>query len=206
MVTDSQNNGIGGSDKEVRRTFRPNLQLFHPNAKGTGSAVKFELHPAHDDRDGCIMMTLANQKSVGSRTGETPTYSTFDWENRICVKLDFSDLAAMLQVFRGECESIADGHGLYHRSVDFSTKINLHHFVDPRPGYLVEVYRSSNGRSGPEKESNARFLLSSAEAEGLSVAIEHSLAVVCFGIPMVIPHDTSAYRARVKEARNGAAA
>ena len=39
------------------------------------------------------------------------------------------------------------------------------------------------------------LLISSAEAEGLRAAILGSMAVVCFGIPTVIPRDTTAYRA-----------
>ena len=39
------------------------------------------------------------------------------------------------------------------------------------------------------------MLISSAEAEGLRAAILGSMSVVCFGIPMLIPRDTTAYRA-----------
>ena len=28
---------------------RPTLTMYHPNGKGTGSAIRLELHPAHDD-------------------------------------------------------------------------------------------------------------------------------------------------------------
>ena len=41
------------------RRFRPKLSLYHANAKGTGGALKLELHPAHDATDGSIMAASA---------------------------------------------------------------------------------------------------------------------------------------------------
>ena len=83
------------------RAYRPKLALYHPNARGTGSAVRLELLPATDDAEGCIMLTIAGQSAVGDRRAPTPTYARFDWENKIVVKLGFTDLCQMLQVFRG---------------------------------------------------------------------------------------------------------
>ena len=111
--------------------YRPSLAFYRASAKGTGSAVKMKLHPAHDDTDGSIMLTIANQKTVGSRMGPNPTFSTFDWDNAMTIKLDFNDLTKMLQVFRGECETIEDGMGLCHLSPRGSTKIMLRHLVEP---------------------------------------------------------------------------
>lgn len=187
----------------AQRRFRPKLAFYHANGKGTGAALKMELHPAHDDTDGSIMATIAGQMAVGDRTGPAPVYPRFDWESAICVKLDFSDLTQILQVLRGTCESVADGRGLCHTSPRGTSRILVRHFIEPRPCYSFEVYRS--GRAGGE-ESSARIFLSQAEACGLEAAITGSLAVVCFGIPTVIPHDTSAYRAETREMRDAPAA
>lgn len=185
--------------------YRPKLRLYHANGKGTGGAIQMELHPAHDDTDGCIMMQVASQMTVGDLRGPNPTYPRFDWDGSICVKLDFNDLTKLLQVFRGECESLEDGKGLYHRSVRASTRIVLRHMIEPRTGYLLEVYRSGAGQD-PSEERSGRIFLPPNEALGLSLAIEDSMGVVCFGIPMLVQHDTTAYRAAVREARNAAAA
>lgn len=193
------------ADAAETRRFRPKLALYHANAKGTGGALKMELHPAHDDTDGSIMMQLASQMTVGDLRGPNPVYPRFDWEGAVCVKLDFGDLTKMLQVFRGECESLEDGKGLYHRSPRASTRIVLRHMIDPRPGYLVEVYRSGTGQN-PAEEKSARVFLPPNEALGVSLAIEGSMPVVCFGIPTVIARDTSAYRAAAREVSNAAAA
>ena len=183
-------------------TYRPKLAFFHATPKGTGCAATMELHPAHDDTDGCIMLTVANQMTIGNRMGPNPTFPHFDWENRICVKLDFNDLCAMLQVLRGECESINGDHGLYHRNAKAATKILLRHLVDPVSGYSLELYRTPAGGGG---ESHAHLLLNSAEALGLCESIAGSMYLVAFGIPMLVPHDTSEYRARAREVRDVAA-
>ena len=182
--------------------FRPRLAFFHANAKGTGCAATLELHPAHDDTDGSIMLTAANQMTIGNRMGPNPTFPRFDWENKICVKLDFSDLCAMLQVLRGECESINGEHGLYHRTAKAATKIQLRHLVDPVSGYSLELYRTPTGGG---EETRAHILFGSGEALGLCESIAGAMYLVSFGIPMLVPHDTTAYRREAKEARNAAA-
>ena len=183
-------------------TYRPKLAFFHANPRGTGCGVTLELHPAHDDTDGCIMMIAMNQMTVGNRMGPNPTFSRFDWENRICVKLDFNDLCAMLQVLRGECESINGDHGLYHRTARASTKIQLRHQVDPVSGYSLELYTTPVGGG---EESHAHLLLSSTEALGLCESIAGAMYLISFGIPMLVPHDTTAYRREAREVRDVAA-
>ena len=163
---------------------RPALTMYHPNGEGTGSAIRLELHPAHDDTAGSIMATIATQLTIGDRLGSMPVYPKFDWEGAITVKLDFTDISKMLQVFLGECESIEDGRGLFHKSTRGTTKITLRHIVEPINGYMLEVYRKTSG----SEDSNARIFLSPYEALGLATAIESSMGVICFGIPMIIPH------------------
>ena len=179
--------------------YRPDLRIYHASAKGTGCALKMNLHPAHDDCDGCIMAVFANQLTVGDRNLPQPTFSRFDWENAIAVKLDFNDLCMMLQVFRGECESILDGKGLFHRTAKASTVINLRHMVEPVSGYSFEVSRTMSDGSAPRR---AHIMLANHEALGLAEAIAGSLAVVSFGIPMLQSHDTSAYREEARRTVN----
>ena len=183
--------------------YRPALTFYHPNGKGSGGAIEMKLHPAHDSVNGSIMLRIANQIAVGDRRGPSPTYARFDWENAICVKLDFNDLCRMLQVFRGECESIDGDRGLYHQTYRAATKIQLRHLIEPVSGYSLEVYRNlREGGAG----SHGHFMLTAAEATGLSEAIAGSMSVICFGIPMLVAHDTSAYEAQERGFRNVSAA
>ena len=97
----------------VRRTRKV---FYHPNGKGTGSALQLELHPAHEDTEGSVFLTMAPQRTIGMRTADDTVHPTFDWRNAVCLKLDLMDLAQILQVMRGVQESLADGKGLFHRS------------------------------------------------------------------------------------------
>ena len=165
--------------------FRPRLSYYHPNARGTGCAVQFELHPAHESTSGSIFASFARQKSTGSYANGQRQFPSFDWTNRVCVKLDISDLSQILQVFRGMQESLADGKGLFPRSERGNTVIKLEHRIDPQPGYFLEVWKKPL-----EGEAvNAGLLFTPTEALGLSLAIEQSMDVIAFGIPMVIARE-----------------
>lgn len=183
--------------------YRPRLTMYHPNGKGTGCAVALELHPAHDRTDGCIMLKAANQMTIGDKRGPNPTFPRFDWEGAVSVKLDFNDLCKILQVFRGECETIDDGHGLYHRSPRGTTRIVLRHLIEPVVGYSLELYRTPAAGDG---ETRSHILFSPAEALGLCESISGAMSVITFGIPMLVPHDTSVYEAETREMRNASAA
>lgn len=184
--------------------YRPKFTLYKANAKGNGSAVQMTLHPAHDDVDGSIWLRLACQKTVGDARGPNPTFSTFDWDTAMTIKLDFTDLTQMLQVFRGETESVNEDHGLFHRAPSYNTIIKFRHVIEGRSGYSLELYRNTPGK--PNEDRCGYFFFNPAEALGLSIAIENSLGVICFGIPRVIPRDTSEYKRNVREMRNAAAA
>ena len=177
-------------------SYRPRLSYYHPNGRGTGGAIQFELHPAHGCTDGSIFATFARQKTVGTCEGSVRTFPRFDWANRICVKLDMSDLLQMLQVFRGMQESIADGKGLFHRSTHSNTIVKLEHRIEPQPGYLLEAFRRPLEGGEP---SHAGVVLTVSEALGLSLAIEQSMDVIAFGIPMVIPRPSAETREPASE-------
>lgn len=177
------------NNRQPAMNYRPKFRLYHPNGKGTGCALSMELHPAHDDTEGSMILVLAPQKSVGNlRNASNRVFPTFDWENAIRTKLGFSDLCRILQVLRGETESIEDGRGLFHRSVHFNTKISFRHVVTPHSGYLLEVARNTIGKT--DEDRYVCFMFSDMEAFGIQVALNTVLGVVCFGIPMVIPHNT----------------
>ena len=174
------------------RKLRPDFAVYHPNGKGTGCAFRMNLHPAHENYDGCIMMELANQSSVGNRQGAVPKYPTFDWKNSVAVKLGFSDICKVIQVLRGTTDALEDGKGLFHRSAKFMTKITLKHITEPVNGYVLGVYRNPNEKTALAREQSARILLNTWEALGIALAFENSIGIVCFGIPK----DVDAHAAR----------
>ena len=176
--------GVVGSG---RGRYRPRLSYYHANAKGTGSAIQFELHPAHDSElgmvEGSIFVIMANQLTVGRRDGATPVFPSFDWKNRVVLRLTMADVSQLLMVFRGIQENLCDGKGIFHRSARFNTIIKFTHELDPRPGYALEVSRKPV--QGGEVQ-RVFIAFSPTEALGLSLAIEQSLGLIAFGLPEVL--------------------
>lgn len=161
----------------------PSLNLYHPNAKCTGSAIKFTLHPAHDEVSGYIMLQVAPQKNAAQRdaeSGKVLCFPSFDFENAIAVKLCFEDVCKFIEVFRGYHESIEDGKGLFHRTTSRAIAVRLAHMIEPAPGYrLMLAERNSDG--GEQRE--IQFYISPSEALGICGAFEGSLAALAFGNP-----------------------
>ena len=163
---------------------RPSLAIYHANGKGTGSAMKLELYPLRvgDLDSGAIYATFAPQVTLGDRRTTPPVYPTFDWDNALKVKLDFTNLAKVLQVLRGETESIDEGKGLFHRYADKCQVIKFRHMIEPVCGYSLEVAETLVDITTQNRDRKAYIFLSSAEALGLSLAIEHSFAAIAFGV------------------------
>lgn len=159
-----------------------NLCYYKPNAKGTGSACRFELNPAHEEIAGSISMQLAMQKTVGS----SQEAMFFDWENGITISLDRKDLSQIIQVFKGMRESVNDGKGIFHQSANASILVKFYHQIDPVCGYALSassLSASSKTMDGILKE--CRFFFDVDEAITLELSLERAMMYVCFGIPEV---------------------
>lgn len=160
----------------------PRLEFYRPNAKGTGCAMVMALSPADSTQNGFIAVSIANQLTIGNPTGDNPTYPTFDWENSVDFVLGFDDLCAILQVLRGETESIREGRGIFRKYKECSQRIQLRHVIEPACGYLFEVFdKPANG--GEEKR--ARMFLSTAESLGICESVAGSMYLIAFGSPMI---------------------
>lgn len=157
----------------TRPALRPYLAFYHANAKGTGCAAKFELHPAHGAVEGYVSVSMANQRTAKH-------IPSFDWDDSINLKLCFADVCEFLRLFRGETESIADGRGLFHRTPNANIRVHLRHVVEPVCCYSLEVYER---RFSDSEERRVCIVLTSAEATGLCLALEHSMSLLAFGIP-----------------------
>lgn len=164
----------------MNEKYNPSLAFYHPNPKGTGSAIKFELKPAQADSEGAIMVTGVNQLTIGDMRGRTPIYPRFNWDDRIVVKLGFSDLSKILQVLRGEYEALNDGQGICHTSMGCNTRINLMHTTDIDSEYVFEMDRCWNQK---DEERSFRIAFRAHEAVGVEAAITGAMVFVSFGIP-----------------------
>jgi len=168
--------------KAAKREVRPAYSCCHPNAKGTGCTVCFEMHPAHDFVEGSVFVTFAPQRTVGSCEGGVRRLPSFDWENRITVRLSINEVAELLEVFRGYREKMGDGKGLFHRTAKADTVITLEHRLEPSPGYLFGVSR----KPAEGEQRRMGILISMKEAIVLSEALAGSLVFMAFGVPKVV--------------------
>ena len=167
------------TNTETTAACRPYLAFYHANAKCTGCAAKFELHPAHDAVEGYISVLMANQV-MGDLDANSPVHPRFDWDNAMAFNLTFADICEFLRVFRGECESIQDGKGLYVRNPECAMRVSLRHMIEPVDGYSLEAYRHDMGTGA---DTSARIILFSSEALGLCLALEQSMGLIAFGVP-----------------------
>ena len=175
-------NNSSGSRQNGEFEMRPRYVCCHPNSQGTGTSVKFELHPAHDYVEGSVFVTFASQKTVGSYGGGRPVLPTFDWENSITIRLTVNEVAGMLEVFRGYREKLGDGKGLFHSTPESSTVITFEHRLEPGPGYLFGVSR----KTADGNLKRMRILISMNESIVLSEALGASKLYMTFGVPKVI--------------------
>ena len=162
---------------------KPKMMMMHPNAKGTGCAFGFELHPARvvdgENVEGSIVLEVAHQRTGSDRTrGTAPT---FDFERTVCVRLCINDVARMLQVFRGECEEIENG--IRKVSENKFALIELRHVIEPVQGYQMVV--TSQPRGGEGASDRFVILFSSAEALAVCEAMTGALVWMAFGDPCV---------------------
>ena len=82
--------------------FNTHLVFYHPNMKNTGCAIQFSVEPATPDRDGSVFFSIAKQKTVGNAGSQGPDrFASFDWVNKITVKLNFLEVAEILLVNLG---------------------------------------------------------------------------------------------------------
>ena len=158
----------------------PCLRFYHPNRRGTGCAMVMKLRPADATHDGFIVVSFANQMTVGNPTGDNPTFPKFDWENKVDVVLDFNDLCAILQVLRGETESVCEGRGIFRKYKECCQKIQLRHLIEPVCGYSFEVFEIPANSSD---EKCVHMLMSPAESLGIYEAITGSMHLIAFGSP-----------------------
>lgn len=166
---------------EAAKTYSPRLVFYHPNARGSGCAVQFDLRPAASDREGCLFAAFANQKSLaGGGRSDTPRQAaTFAWGEKITVKLNFSDVCQLLMVLEGRAASAGDGKGLFHDTGETSTVIHMSRVTEPVAGIAFEV--SKKRKNAPEAPQRARILFTEAEALGLARLFGALLLPLAFG-------------------------
>jgi len=168
--------------QETRKVRRDRVALYHPSTDGNGAAAQLQPKIGRDSGNGasCFFLDMASQKTMASRNGDGFVPATFDWENKITVKLGFHDICHFLAVLEGRVDHVGGRRdGLFHQNGETTTVIRLKKGEDG--GYLMGLSRK---RPGEEEARRINTSLSEIEAIGL----RHVLAVSLFF--MALPVDS----------------
>ena len=148
------------------------FELYHPNAKMTGTAVKFELYPADDGCEGHIALWIAPQKPT-----ETIGRYAFDWDKAARVMFSPIEIGGLLEVLRGYHEKLEDGRGYYHQNNHRTTLICFEHRIEPIPSYVLTL----TVKDEDEEPRKMAFALTMREALVLAEVFTSSLVRMAFG-------------------------
>ncbi len=154
------------------------LELYHPNPRGNGSALRLEprVNGTDEERYNCFFLEFATQKSVADRSNGL-AHATFDWANKITVKLGFLDVSELLLVLEGHVQQLGgQGKGLYHSNGTGNTLITLNCDTE-RDSYYLAVSRKRATDTTPQRIGIG---LTKAEAVGLRCLLQGGLFGVMF--------------------------
>ncbi|MEI6970436.1 MAG: hypothetical protein WCL44_02880 [bacterium] len=164
--------------KLASRLHAQKLVIYHPTSSGTGAALQLEprVNRKGDDRYNCFFLEMATQKSAASRVEGKTVPASFDWEHKLTVKLDFTDICEMLAVLEGRVDKVGGQRsGLFHQNGATSTVISLQ--KSEKGGYFVGLSKKDGG-SGIVSRVN--ITLSEAEAIGLRSIFQAGLFFITF--------------------------
>ena len=173
MSAETGKQGNGAKTREQKLTF------YHPNAAGNGVALQCEprVNRREADRYNCFFFEMAAQKTASERDGDKRVMPTFDWANKLTVKLDFADICEMLMVLEGRQERAGgQKNGIYHDSDKANTIITLAKIAE-KNGYSFGLSRKDKGTG---QLTRLNIGLSEAEALGLKAIIQAGLFFITF--------------------------
>jgi hypothetical protein len=173
-----ENNTQPRDEAQAPKPHPGRLIYYHPDSKGTGSALQIELrlNKADEDRYDCFFLEMARQETA-ARGEHGRTAATFNWAGKVTVKLDFADVCELLTVLEGRAEQAGgQRNGIYHESGNANTIITFRKGKD-HPGYFLDI--SKKDKSGAQV-FKGHIVLSEAEGLGLRHVMQSGLFFMVF--------------------------
>lgn len=164
----------GKSDGRREKCYNGKIVFYHPNKKCNGAAARLELRLNRAGEEGydCFFLEMARQKSLSNGKGN----ATFDWGEKVTVKLGFLDVCEFLTVLEGRAKSVGgERNSLYHQNGSGNTLIGLSARDDGR--YLLGLSRKTKV-NGEQKRLS--ISLSQVEATGLRHVLQTGLFFISF--------------------------
>lgn len=154
------------------------LRFYHPSASGRGAALQLEprFSNSQGDRYNCFFLEMAPQQTLPRNEGGKRVHATFNWKEKLAVKLEFTDICELLVVLEGRAEKAGNGRGgLYHQHGSVNTIITCQ--KAEQGGYLVGLSRKDSATGATHR---VNIVLSEAEAVGLRNVLQTSLFFLSF--------------------------
>ena len=154
------------------------LAFYHPSGSGRGAAMRLEprFSNAQGDRYNCFFMEMATQQTSMHNAQGKRVHATFNWQEKLSVKLGFNDICEMLVVLEGRAEKVGGSRGgLFHQNGDTNTIISCQ--KGEQGGYLIGLSRKDM-KTG--HASRIHIVLQEAEAVGLRHVLQTSLFFLSF--------------------------
>ena len=152
-----------------RRDFLKSYTIYRALSAGDGTAARFEYAPGKE----CVFLEMARQKGPAGQ-GER---ATFDWENKVTIKLALADLGEFISVLEKRqkgCGPYQGGRfkGLFHQSRARRASINFE--VSERGGWYLRV----GVRRGDNKPTLLSQGISYAEGSVLLVLLRRAVEAI----------------------------
>ena len=180
MKEHSTMNITGEIESNLRTDYKSrSLAFYHQNNRGTGSALRLEPRINRDDSDryNCFFIEMAAQKSAARRDAGAVVPATFDWTNKITVKLNFMDIAELLTVLEGKALRIGgERSGLFHANGACNTLISFQR--NPEQASYYFGLSCKRGKDGAAQKLG--ITLNEAEATGLRCLFQTGLFYITF--------------------------
>lgn len=154
------------------------LRFYHPSASGHGAAMRLEprFSNSQENRYNCFFLEMAAQQSPPRTEGGKRVHATFNWQEKLAVKLAFTDICEILVVLEGRAEKVGEGRGgLFHQSGSANTIISCQR--GDKGGYVIGLSRKETDTG---QTNRLRIVLSEAEAVGLRHVLQTSLFFLSF--------------------------
>lgn len=153
------------------RVFPQTYKIFKPKKTSDGAASQWELSCRNDNRT--MFVEFANQKKTVDND------RTFDWTNKITMKLAISDIGDILSVLTGMQDGIGpkdgDGRrkGIYHETPKGNTILQL----GKKSGAEVSFIRISQRLKGKDPQV-ATHSITNGEAAVLATLLRRAIEVI----------------------------
>ncbi len=158
------------------KKFETTFKIFKPRQNGEGAASQWEFNPKPEKR--CMFLESAPQKNI---KGDKDTNASFDWDNKITMKLGLLDMGEILATFTGLQKGAGplDGEGrhkgIYHQPPGGNKNTILQIAINKsQTMYYLRLSQKSQGQEMKSVEHAITF----AEASVLAVLLRRAIEVL----------------------------